>query len=193
MGRKDEQGKHYDHNTGSERAKVVGEAMAKKTERFIGHIPSKIAALKQKDAGFEIISEVLNKELQTISHTPCGYCTQSLELNPCQYHLRCLIGHDGSGCKKLVIDLDDPTALPAIQGIKDETRHEIERLVRLKDETGNVSIDQHLREKIKLYDNTEIVIKLATNLISNKTMELEFIPFDDGSQPDDCPFQCGGD
>jgi hypothetical protein len=28
MGRKDEQGKHYDHNTGSERAKVVGKAMA---------------------------------------------------------------------------------------------------------------------------------------------------------------------
>jgi hypothetical protein len=34
MGRKDEQGKHYDHNTGSERAKVVGKAMAKKTERL---------------------------------------------------------------------------------------------------------------------------------------------------------------
>jgi hypothetical protein len=193
MGRKDEQGKHYDHNTGSERAKIVGEAMAKKTERFIGYIPKKIAKLKKKKVNTEIISEVLDKELQTISHTPCGYCTQSLELNPCQYHLRCLIGHDGSGCKKLVIDLDDPTALPSIQGIRDETRHEIERLVKLKDETGNVSIDQHLREKIKLYDNTEIIIKLGTSLISNKTMELEFIPFNDGSQPDDCPFQCGGD
>jgi hypothetical protein len=193
MGRKDEQGKHYDHNTGSERAKVVGKAMAKKTERFIGHIPAKIAILKQKNVDTEIIAEVLDKELQTISHTPCGYCTQSLELNPCQYHLRCLIGHDGSGCKKLVIDLEDPTALPTIQGIRDETRHEIERLVKLKDETGNISIDQHLREKIKLYDNSEMVIKLATNLISNKTSELEFIPFNDGSQPDDCPFQCGGD
>lgn len=193
MGRKDEQGKHYDHNTGSERAKVVGAAMVKNTKRFIGHIPAKIATLKEKNVATEIISEVLNKELQTISHTPSGYCTQSLELNPCQYHLRCLIGQDGSGCKNLVIDLDDPTALPTIQGIRDETRHEIERLVKLKDETGNVSIDQHLREKIKLHDNAEIVIKLTTNLISNKTMELEFIPFNDGSQPDDCPFQCGGD
>jgi len=193
MGRKDEQGKHYDHNTGTERAKIVGAAMAEKSERFIGHIPAKIAELKQKNVGAEIIEEVLDKELQTISHTPCGYCTQSLEINPCQYHLRCLIGNDGSGCKKLVIDLEDPTSLPIIQGIRDETRHEIERLVQLKDKTNNISIDQHLRAKIKLFDNAETVIKLATNLISNKTSELEFIPFNDGSQPDDCPFQCGGD
>jgi hypothetical protein len=55
--------------------------MAKKTERFIGHIPAKIAILKQKNVDTEIIAEVLDKELQTISHTPCGYCTQSLGLS----------------------------------------------------------------------------------------------------------------
>ena len=193
MGRSDQQGQHYDHNTGSERAKIIGEAMKEVTGRFAGYLPSKIATLKAKGADSDIIDEVLEKEMQTINHTPTGYCTQSLELNPCQHHLRCLMGADGGGCKNLVIDLDDPAAMPKIKAIRDETRHEIERLVRVKDETGHIAIDKHLREKIKLYDNSETVISLANKLIDERTSSLELIPFRDGDHPDDCPFQCGGD
>ena len=41
MGRTTGQGDNYDHNTGRERAKVVGDAMLEDTERFLGDTPNK--------------------------------------------------------------------------------------------------------------------------------------------------------
>lgn len=193
MGRSDPQGKHYDHNTGSERAQKVAEAMSENTERFVGNLPAKVAELKRRGADSSVIGEVLEKNMQTVNHGPCGYCTQSLELNPCDYHLRCLLGSDGSGCKRLVIDLDDPTTLPMLEAVRDENRAEIERLVGLRDKTGNISIDKHLAQKVKLFDNAETVIKLAKNALSNETSELSLEPFKNGSAPDDDPFQLGDD
>ena len=194
MGRKNDQGKHYDHNTGTERAKIIGQSMDKQPGRFLGKLPSQIGLLKERGAKQQIIDDVLNKNLQTVSYTPQGMCTQSLELNPCQYHLRCLIGNDGSGCKYLIIDLEDPTAIPIIKDLKDKTEHEIIRLVNLKDETGNIAIDQHLKHQIKVHDNAKTVIELSERLTHTGKPDLELLPFEkDGSYPDDCPFQCGGD
>ena len=42
MGRTTGQGENYDHNSGRERAKAVGEAMLESTERFLGHVPNKV-------------------------------------------------------------------------------------------------------------------------------------------------------
>ena len=194
MGRKNEQGKHYDHNTGTERAKIIGQAMDKQPSRFLGKLPSQIGLLKERGSDQQVIDNVLNKNLQTVSYTPQGMCTQSLELNPCQYHLRCLIGNDGSGCKYLIIDLEDPTSIPIIKDLKDKTEHEIIRLVELKDETGNIAIEQHLKHQIKVYDNAKTVVELAKRLMHTGKSDLELLPFKkDGSYPDDCPFQCGGD
>ncbi len=196
MGREGEQGKHYDHNTGTERGEIIGQAMAQDPSRFLGKLASRIGALKERGAEQQIIDDVINQSLQTVSYTPQGMCTQSLELNPCEYHLRCLIGNDGSGCKYLIIDLDDPTSIPVIEDLKDKTEHEIIRLVKLKDETGNIAIDQHLKHQIKIYDNAGTVIELARRLTHTETEKsvLELLPFEkEGSYPDDCPFQCGGD
>ena len=194
MGRKNDQGKHYDHNSGIERAKIIGQAMDKQPARFLGKLPSQIGLLKQRGAEQQVIDDVLSNKLQTVSYTPQGMCTQSLELNPCQYHLRCLIGNDGSGCKYLIIDLEDPTSIPVIKDLKDKTEHEITRLVKLKDETGNIAIDQHLKHQIKVYDNAKTVVELAERLTHTGKSDLDLLPFEkDGSYPDDCPFQCGGD
>ncbi|ACA84610.1 hypothetical protein [Shewanella woodyi] len=191
MGRKDAQGKHYDHNTGTERAKVIRDAMSDNVNRFIGAIPNTVAELKRKNAPQELINEVLNKELQTVSYTPEGMCTRSLELNPCEYHLRCMIGKTGNGCKHFIVDLDDPSALEPIKTLRDQTIHEIERLVELRDNTGNIAINMHLEHNLKLLKNTESVLESASNLLGNKESK-ELLPFKDkGSYPDDCPFQCG--
>ncbi|GFO71198.1 hypothetical protein BJAS_P0473 [Bathymodiolus japonicus methanotrophic gill symbiont] len=42
MGGTDLQGAHYDHNTGTERAKLVGAAMLEDQNRFVGEIPQKV-------------------------------------------------------------------------------------------------------------------------------------------------------
>lgn len=193
MGRTEAQGAHYDHNTGTERAKIVRDAMKDATERFAGSLPAKVAELKRRGATEEAIDSVLEAELQTVSKTPLGECKQHLLTNPCDLYLRCLNGNGGKGCKHLVIDLDDPSTLAKIEAVRDETRHEIERLVEVRDRTNNVAIDPHLEQKITLFDNANKVVSLSKASLEQRSENLELIPFKDGDNPDDCPFQCGGD
>lgn len=194
MGRTTGQGENYDHNTGRERAKVVGDAMLNDSERFLGDVPDKVRMWKEQGIPSSSLPEHLTSTLQSIQYGPLGYCTRALYLKPCEFNLKCLTGNEGKGCKHYIYDLHDPSHREKITAERDRSSLELSRLFEVYEkgvEAAKMHIEHHmvvLRNTTSILDNAEIILN------DNQLDKLQdFMPFKkDGSFPDDCPFQCGG-
>ncbi len=195
MGRTDLQGAHYDHNSGTERAKLVGAAMLEDQNRFVGDIPQKVRQWINDEIPIEDITEYLEKTMETVQYTPLGYCVRSLHLNPCELNLKCLVGADGHGCKHFIFDLKDESQRTRLIAEKDKSEAELTRLLAAYDR-GIIAAEMHIQHHVVIVKNATATIEKAevlagTSFTDNKN---EFLPFlKDGSYPDDCPFQCGDD
>jgi len=195
MGRTDLQGAHYDHNTGTERAKLVGAAMLEDQNRFVGEIPQKVRQWLADEIPESDISAYLEQSMQTIQFTPIGYCSSSLHLNPCELNLKCLVGTDGNGCKHFVFDLKDESQRTRLIAEKDKSEAELTRLLDVYD-SGVLAAEMHIKHHLGIVKNASITIEKAEALLGTTFTgsKNEFLPFlEDGSFPDDCPFQCGDD
>lgn len=195
MGRTTGQGENYDHNTGRERAKVVGEVMLQDTERFLGDVPDKVKGWKKREIPVSSMSEYLTNTLQTIQYGPLGYCTRSLYLKPCEFNLKCLTGNDGKGCKHYIFDLRDPSHREKITAERDRSSIELSRLFEVY-ERGVEAAKMHIEHHMIILRNTTSILERAEIILDDEQLEdlQDYMPFKiEGSYPDDCPFQCGGD
>ncbi|WP_028469316.1 hypothetical protein [Neptunomonas japonica] len=195
MGRTELQGRHYDHNTGSERAKAVGELMLEDSNRFAGNIPQKIRQFQHDKIPVTDITEYLDANMQTAQHTPIGYCIRSLNLKPCELNMMCLVGSDGDGCKHYIFDLKDEYQRETLIAERDKTAVELERLIEVY-ENGLKAAKLHIDRHLIIYKNANTTLEMADTLLGTSFAETkhEFMPFQkNGSYPDDCPFQCGDD
>jgi hypothetical protein len=195
MGRTTGQGENYDHNTGRERAKVVGDAMLEDVERFLGDVPDKVKTWKQKDIPTGSMAEHLTDTLQSIQYSPLGYCTRALYLKPCEYNLKCLTGNDGKGCKHYIYDLHDPSHREKIAAERDKSSLELSRLFEVYEE-GVKAAKMHIDHHMIIVRNTTSILDKAEIILNDEQLEdiQDYMPFKkEGSYPDDCPFQCGGD
>lgn len=193
MGRTETQGSHYDHNTGSERAAQVGELMLEDQKRYLGDIPDKVRSWQAKGIPTQDISEHLSKTMQSIQHSPLGFCIRSLNLKPCELNLKCLTGKDGNGCKHFIFDLYDKAAREKIVVEKDKSTLELSRLFEVL-ESGVKAAEMHIEHHMVILKNTSEILEQAQLILEDDQLEelLDFMPFKvDGSYPDDCPFQCG--
>jgi len=195
MGRTDLQGAHYDHNTGTERAKLVGSAMLEDQNRFIGEIPQKVRQWVADEIPESDISAYLEQTMQTIQFTPIGYCSSSLHLNPCELNLKCLVGTNGNGCKHFVFDLKDESQRTRLIAEKDKSEAELTRLLNIY-EQGVLAAEMHIKHHLEIVKNANTTIEKAEALLGTTFSDSknELLPFlEEGSFPDDCPFQCGDD
>lgn len=195
MGRTTGQGDNYDHNTGRERAKVVGDAMLEDTERFLGDTPNKVRSWKQKLIPTVSMEDHLNDTLQSIQYGPLGYCTRSLYLKPCELNLKCLTGNDGKGCKHYIYDLNDPSHREKIAAERDKSSQELSRLFEAY-ERGIDAAKMHINHHMIILRNTTSILDNAEIILNDEQLEglQDYMPFKkEGSYPDDCPFQCVGD
>lgn len=193
MGRTDSQGESYDHNTGTERAKQVGAAMLEDQNRFIGDIPQKVRQWMADEIPLDDITEYLDQTMQTVQHTPLGYCVRSLNLNPCDLNLKCLVGADGNGCKHFVFDLKDKSQWNRLISERNNSEAELTRLVAAYDQ-GIKAAEMHINHHLIIIKNSRATIEKAEILLETSYADKknDFLPFHkDGSYPDDCPFQCG--
>jgi hypothetical protein len=195
MGRTTGQGENYDHNTGRERAKIVGEAMLKNTERFLGDVPEKVMEWKQQEVSASSMSDHLTNTLQSIQYSPLGYCTRALYLKPCEFNLKCLTGNDGKGCKHYIYDLHDPSHREKITAERDRSSIELSRLFEVY-ERGIEAAKMHIEHHMIILRNTTSILDNAEIILDDDQLEdlQDYRPFKrEGSYSDDCPFQCGGD
>lgn len=195
MGRTTGQGENYDHNSGRERAKAVGEAMLESTERFLGHVPNKVNEWKAQEITSSDLSQHLNDNLKSIQYSPLGYCTRDLYLKPCEFNLRCLVGNEGLGCKHYIYDLHDPSHKEKITVERDRSSLELSRLFEVY-EKGVEAAKMHIEHHMRILRNTTSILENAEIILTEEQLEnlQDYMPFKkDGSYPDDCPFQCGGD
>lgn len=194
MGRTTGQGENYDHNTGRERAKVVGDAMLNDSERFLGDVPDKVRMWKQQKIPTSSLPEHLNSTLQSIQYSPVGYCTRPLYLKPCEFNLKCLTGNKGKGCKHYIYDLHDPSHREKITAERDRSSLELSRLFEVY-EKGVEAAKMHIEHHMVILRNTTSILDNAEIILNDSQLDKlqDFMPFKkDGSFPDDCPFQCGG-
>lgn len=194
MGRTELQGRHYDHNTGSERAEAVGKLMMEDQNRFLGEIPHKIRKFIKDEIPTTEIKEYLDSSMQTVQYTPLGYCVRSLNLKPCDLNMKCLVGADGNGCKHFIFDLKDDVQRERLIAFRDKTGEELLRLIDALEEKGIQAAQMHIDQQKPLYINATNTLKQADNLLGTNFAEskTEFMPFlKNGTYPDDCPFQCG--
>lgn len=194
MGRTTGQGENYDHNTGRERAKVVADAMLDDSERFLGDVPNKLRAWKEQEIQTVNLSEHLTATLQSIQYSPLGYCTRALYLKPCEFNLKCLTGNEGKGCKHYIYDLHDPSHREKITAEHDRSSLELSRLFEVY-EKGIEAAKMHIKHHMIILRNTASILDKAEVILNDSQLEKiqDFMPFKkEGSFPDDCPFQCGG-
>lgn len=194
MGRTELQGRHYDHNTGTERAEEVGKLMMDDQNRFLGEIPHKIRQFMKDEIPTSDITEYLNANMQTVQYTPLGYCVRSLHLNPCDLNMKCLSGNDGNGCKHFIFDLKDDVQRETLIAYRDKVGEELLRLIEAYEERGIAAAKMHIDQQKPIYVNASKTLQQADLLLDTNFAESknEFKPFlEDGSYPDDCPFQCG--
>ena len=195
MGRTTGQGENYDHNTGRERAKVVADAMIDDSERFLGEIPNKLRAWKEQEIQTSSLPEHLTSTLQSIQYSPLGYCTRALYLKPCEFNLKCLTGNEGKGCKHYIYDLHDPSHREKITAERDRSSLELSRLFEVY-EKGVEAAKMHIEHHMTILRNTTAILDNAEMILNDSQLDdiQDYMPFKkDGSFPDDCPFQCGGD
>lgn len=194
MGRTTGQGEHYDHNTGRERAKLVGDAMLEDTNRFLGGVPDQIKIWKDQEIPEEDISVQLQESLKTVQYSPLGFCTRDLYLKPCEFNLRCLAGSNGMGCKHYIYDLHDSSHREKVTAERDKSSLELTRLFELY-ENGIEAAEMHIQHHMMIVRNTTAILENAEIILHERQLDglQDFMPFKKfGSFPDDCPFQCGG-
>ncbi|GGB87443.1 hypothetical protein GCM10011352_11740 [Marinobacterium zhoushanense] len=194
MGREASQLDHYDHNTGIERAKILGEAMQENQTRFLGAIPQTVRRMQHENIPVKEIDEYLDETLQTAQFTPCGMCVGSLNLNPCEFNMGCLVGNDGNGCSRYIFDTQDAIMRATLANERDKSEREISRLLDVLD-AGNSAAEKHILRHATLVENISKVFDLSDRLLANNSQKsTEIAPFEeDGSLPEDCPFGCGDD
>lgn len=195
MGRTTGQGENYDHNTGRERAKVVADAMLDDSTRFLGDVPNKLRAWKEQEIPTSSLPEHLTSTLQSIQYSPLGYCTRALYLKPCEFNLKCLTGNEGKGCKHYIYDLHDPSHREKITVERDRSSLELSRLFEVY-EKGVEAAKMHIEHHMTILRNTTAILDNAEMILNDSQLDdiQDFMPFKkEGSYPDDCPFQCGGD
>ena len=193
MSRTTGQAENYDHNTGRERAKVVGDAMLEDTERFLGDVPDKVREWKKKAISTDSMNDHLTETLQAVQYGPLGYCTRPLFLKPCELNLKCLTGNDGKGCKHYIYDLLDPSHREKIAAERDRSSLELSRLFEIY-ERGVEAAKMHIEHHMIIVRNTTSILDNAEIILNDSQLEdlRDYMPFKkNGSYPDDCPFQCG--
>lgn len=192
MGREASQLASYDHNTGTERAKIIGEAMQDEQTRYLGSIPNTVRRMQAEQVPEEQIDEYLNDSMQSVQHTPCGLCVGSLHLNPCNFNMSCLVGNEGNGCSRYIFDTKDAAMRATLANEKDKSEKELLRLLDVFD-AGNSAAEVHILRHAKIVENTTKVLDAADRFLAAPTKNTtEIAPFeDDGSLPDDCPIGCG--
>ena len=192
MGREGSQLEHYDHSTGTERAQQVGEAMREDQTRYLGEVPNVVRRMQTQNIPIEQIDDYLNETMSSVQHIPCGMCIGSLNANPCQYNMGCLIGNQGNGCSRYIFDTKDPVMRATLANERDKSEREISRLLDVYD-AGNPEAEKHIMRHAKLVENISTVFSAVERLLeapAQKTTEIA--PFENhGSVPDDSPFGFG--
>lgn len=196
MGRTEMQGAHYDHQTPRERAARVGELMLDQQSRFIGYLPETVKRWSEQLIPVTNLQELLTSTLQTVHHGPMGYCVRDINLKPCVYHLKCLTGANGLGCREFVFDLQDPSQRRKLEAERDKAEIELSRLFEIMDHAGISvdSVEMHIEHQMTVFRNSMAVLEKSELILTHAQAEegKDFMPFrHDGSKPDDCAFQCG--
>lgn len=197
MGRTDTQGDHYDHQTARERASRVGELMLNEQSRFIGELPEKIKSWKESEIPIHQLESHLNLAIQTAHYGPLGFCIRDINLKPCEYHLKCLTGNNGLGCREFVFDLDNRTQRQNIEAERDKAENELARLFEVmnRPDVPAESVEMHIEHQMTIFRNASSILDRSELILTNAQAQglRDFQPFRrEGSKPDDCAFQCGG-
>lgn len=196
MKRSDSQGDHYDHRTARERAAMVSEHMLSEQDRLIGAVPDRVRAMMDNQIPLESIQEFLTGTLRTAHYSPLGLCVRDINLKPCEYHLKCLTGNEGKGCREYVYDLHDPVHRANVEAERNKACLELERLFEVMNRPNipHEAIEAHVGHQMTIYRNATSVLEKAEVILMDDQVELiqDIKPFmKDGSKPDDCVFQCG--
>lgn len=196
MGRTDCQGDHYDHQTARERAQKVGALMLKEHARFLGTLPEQVRHWQQRELAPQELEAQLNLSLQTAHYSPLGLCVRDINLKPCEYHLKCLTGNAGLGCREFVFDLQDPNQRQKLENERDKAEQELARLFELlnRADVATESVEMHIEHQMTLFRNASAVLERSQLILTSAQAQQvqEFQPFRaQGSKPDDCAFQCG--
>lgn len=198
MGRTEIQGDHYDHQTARERAAKVGALMLSEQSRFIGELPEKIKHWKKHEIPIQDLEAHLSLTIQTAHYGPLGFCIRDVNLKPCEYHLKCLTGNNGLGCREFVFDLHDPTQRRNVEAERDKAENELARLFEVmnRPDVPIESVEMHIEHQMTVYRNATSIIQRSELILTKAQADQvqDFQPFrSEGSKPDDCAFQCGGE
>lgn len=196
MGRTDSQGDHYDHQTPRERASKVGGLMLSEQSRFIGDLANKIKAWNAVDIPPERLQSYLNDTLQTVHYGPLGHCFRDINLKPCEFHLKCLTGNAGKGCREFVVDLSDPVQIIQIEAERDRAENELARLFEAlnRPNVPTESVEMHIEHQMTVFRNASFILERSDVVLTQDQVEQsqDYQPFiREGSIPSDCMFQCG--
>lgn len=192
MGRDPAQGAQYDHNTDRERAKKVRKAMMTDHHRYLSAVSERVRLMIENETSEDLIEDFLEQELQVAQHTPTGMCSRPMYLKPCDLNMRCLSGKDGKGCRHYLLDLTDEAQVAKLRGWKDRVEKEVIRLTEAV-EQGIAMAQPHLDHTMVGFNNAKLILKTRDEILTNNPKAVgDCQPFrKTGSEPDDCPFQCG--
>jgi hypothetical protein len=123
---------------------------------------------------------------------------RDVNLKPCEYHLKCLTGNKGLGCREFVFDLHDPTQRQNIEAERDKAENELGRLFEVmnRPDVPVESVEMHIEHQMTIYRNTTSILERSELILTQSQAHevRDFQPFRaEGSKPDDCAFQCGGE
>jgi hypothetical protein len=196
MGRTDGQGDHYDHQTAKERAAKVSELMLSEQSRFIGDLANKVKTWSENDVPAEDLQIFLADMLQTVHYGPLGHCFRDINLKPCEFHLKCLTGNSGKGCREFIVDLSDPVQIKQIESERSRAEIELARLFEVlnRPDIPVESVEMHIEHQMTVYRNASYILDRSEVVLTDGQVEQskDYQPFRlEGSIPNDCVFQCG--
>ncbi|WP_010490642.1 hypothetical protein [Pseudomonas sp. S9] len=196
MGRSDSQGEHYDHQTAKERAEKVGELMLSEQSRFIGDLANKVKIWNDNNIPTQNVQAVLTDMLQTVHYGPLGHCFRDINLKPCEFHLKCLTGNSGKGCREFVVDLLDPVQIKQVESERNRAEMELARLFEALNRPGIPveSVEMHIEHQMAIFRNASYILDSSEMVLNDIQVEKskDYQPFKTGgSVPSDCVFQCG--
>ncbi|MFT6015094.1 MAG: hypothetical protein ACI809_000851 [Candidatus Azotimanducaceae bacterium] len=196
MGRSDGQGDYYDHQTAKERADKVGELMLTEQSRFIGDLANKVKVWTNNNTPAQDLQTMLGDMLQTVHYGPLGHCYRNINLKPCEFHLKCLTGNSGKGCREFVVDILDPVQIKQIEAERNRSEIELARLFEALNRPGIPveSVEMHVEHQMAIFRNASYILERSEVVLTDGQVEQskDYQPFMiEGSAPDDCVFQCG--
>ncbi len=196
MGRTDGQGDHYDHQTAKERAAKVSELMLSEQSRFIGDLANKVKTWSENNVPAEDLQIFLDDMLQTVHYGPLGHCFRDLNLKPCEFHLKCLTGNSGKGCREFVVDLFDPVQIKQIESERSRAEIELARLFEVlnRPDIPVESVEMHIEHQMTVFRNASYILDRSEVVLTDGQVQQskDYQPFRlEGSIPNDCVFQCG--